>query len=450
MAGQSISKGALTLTTDAAQLQSGLSKAQKQIADFGSSIQGLLSVDVGLHMFDKLKGAYDSFKETIKSAGDEAETTLANAMAFGTTAENLQAISGAAQLAGVDTEQFSNILRVAADTAGDAAKGGEDVVKKLQQIGLATTDLAGQNGPDALNIIMDALKKIGNESDRIKAIDDIFGGKRALQVVKLLNADLGDLSEKFKEMGLVLSKQELEKLDEFGDKVQLAEKRLGHWKNKAIVWSGEVVKAFEEFFSGEDWTVAKTETLKQRAEADQKHWDMVSREMDAAQRISDIQAKARKDKFTKDLDTARAKEYTDYLEKIVSLSQSAIAADPIDSFAKTLEGLDYQLQFGKISFDQYDAAVVKSYDSLLKLAGLGGELKLPSAVVAGSVEDIASRNQNLAQANFASSMPGGQIQSMLNAQKEANKALADRILRSPEIRELINNTAPLQNIKGGF
>lgn len=449
MGGQSISKGALTLTTDAQAMQSGLQRAQQSINQFGGSLKNIELFSggaFGLDIFDRLKGSIEGIFETIKKAGDEAETTLANAMAFGTTAEELQKLSGAAQLAGVDTEQFSNILRVAADTAGDAAKGGEDIAKKLQAIGLATADIAGQNAPDALNIMLTALKGISKESDRIKAIDDLFGGKRALQIVKLLNADMGELVGQVEQLGTVLSEDQLKKLDDFADKVQMAQNRFASFGKKALVIASDVVGAFEEFFSGKDWTVLNPkETAAERAAADQNHWDMVSREMDAMERIAAQRKEAQKAEFIRNEDLMKAKALQQYIEEIVSASNAVLKSSPMEQFTKTIEGLDYQMQFGQITADQYDKALLRIAESMGALNSAGENLRLPSAIMAGSQEAARSRIADTAESRFGRG-DNNPIVAAINDMKMQEKMQQQQVIKA--IEKVVENTRPLVELDG--
>lgn len=430
MAGQSISKGAITLTTDASKLQAGLKAAQAQIAQFSSSVTGLMKFQVGLDVFDRIKGAMTGLLSQIQQTGDRAETLLANAMAFGTTAENLQNLSGAAQLAGVDTEKFNEILRVAADVAGEASLNTEEVAKKLRQIGLATTDLAGQSGTDALEILLKAFKGVANESERIHAIGDLLGARRTLQVVKLLNADLDELQDKFKQMGMTFTKEQLEQMDEAGDKAQLVGKKFGYVWDRVIGGIGSALDKAAEFreevkgWFGSSPGAGTVEQLAQFAAEEQDYYDAASKFLDKQNAIQAKQEAARI-KMQEDFQSRmRLEEMTEQATKGLDAAQKFLDfTTPTEQATLAINHMLGLMDAGILRAEEFNMAIEKMGKEFNEITS--GENRLPGAAFRGSIEDVSAK-----------------IQASVRSGESDNRMVQNLL------RDIVENTKPLKNIDG--
>lgn len=412
MAGQSISKGALVLTTDAAALQAGLSKVQSQIESFSNRVTGLLGASLG---FGFVQGTVDQ----LKALGDESENFLNLSEAFEVNVEKLQAWTLAANLAGIETESLMKAMRIASEKFPNEADPFASLTAALEQ-----------------------LRGISNVQERIKAASELFGGKNAIEVLKIMKADLPGISA---ELGTaaVMTERQLKAWDKVGDSVSLFMTKV---KN---VFKKGVANTFEDVFGGDDgkslperiteaWK--SIDTLQQKLDSGQVHPMFLAnvvnsiREMKEAVRelenkltqanIAEAVAPIAKahqemqeaakaaERFRDAMFSEQANNRLDSAKKFLDFST------PIDQATMAIEHFLGLFDAGLLTALEFNQAIENLGKEFNKLE----EVQLPSAAFKGSVEAVG--------AGIRDSVRGG----------------SDSRIVQNLLRELIDNTRPLKEI----
>lgn len=367
MAGQSISKGALVLTTDAAQLQSGLSKAQSTIQEFSNRVTGLLGVGLA---FPGLSAVFNKIKEL----GDESENFLNLSEAFEVNVEKLQAWAEAANLAGIETETLVKALRIASEKFPGEADPFASLEKALEQL---------RNIPDV--------------QERIKAASEIFGGKNAIEVLKIMKADLPGVAADLEKFSL--SEKQLKQCDEFADRISLGLTRMKNDFKKFVADSipqetnnnPRLLGLLEQMDDLRARVVAAAEGSKQEA-----FWleqvDRLQKEINKQRGIREPadgiakQAEAVKKLNEEFLQTDQLRRL-DFLNDLVAPLEKI---DPIEEFRQQFEGLNNLFEQFQRTPEQYAHALMNLKKALEATGSAAEEVKLPGAAFRGSVEDVSA------------------------------------------------------------
>jgi hypothetical protein len=101
------------------------------------------------------------------------------------TTESLVALQHGAKLAGVEQEQLTTSLDFFNRTLGEAERGSTQAARALAQIGLAYKDIAVLSSEERFGLIADQINKLGSESQKAAARQDLFG-RSSQQMAALL------------------------------------------------------------------------------------------------------------------------------------------------------------------------------------------------------------------------------------------------------------------------
>lgn len=157
----------------------GLDDTTRRITQFGRVGQaagaGLrsMAVQIGsaVAAFASLRAIVDRF---VNSA-QRLDEVRKQAIRLETTTEALSGLQYAANLAGVDAAKLQVAMEKAADGIAEAVAEGGTAAEVFSRIGLDVAQLA-QLSPDQQFLrIAEAIQQIGNQSERIRTVRDIFG-----------------------------------------------------------------------------------------------------------------------------------------------------------------------------------------------------------------------------------------------------------------------------------
>lgn len=436
MAGQSISKGALVLTTDAAALQSGLKEATHAIEAFSHKVLGLFGLHLG---FEGLKHVI----EQIKEMGEQSQDMLLLSKVFDVNVEKMQSLSMATKLAGLETEDLTKALRKAATAFPDEADPVASLMRAFKE-----------------------LSEIEDVNKRIAAAGDIFGGKAAIKTLKIMEADVPKLAEQVK--GLALSEHQLEMWHHLAREIELIELKVKktassfltdfifggdkgtweeqlektqeklseiqkEWKGINNVLSESHAKLIEEGFSESELHDLLNKEIKLRKEmnalqGDAVHLQTEIRKRDQAKNIADAAKAAEKlqndmnilaegnQQFVNQDAVARL----DHLNKIV---ESLEKVDPLVEFRQQFEALNELFDKFQRTPEQYANAVNNLKKAIEATGEAAQEVRLPGAAFRGSVEDISTSIR-------------ASVGTENNRSAEANRLL----------EEIAGNTRPLRDV----
>ena len=167
-----------------------VNRMSSSVGRFGSMISGTVIV-YGLNRF--IRG--------LIAAGDEFDKV---SQQIGLTTEQFQAYSHAANLAGVNSTEFSNAVGQLQRRANDAAEGSQESADAFRQLGVEVKDSNGNliEGDELLKRVADGLKNTSNSSLRTALSMELMGrnGRKLLpmltggrEAVEKMAAELDEL-----------------------------------------------------------------------------------------------------------------------------------------------------------------------------------------------------------------------------------------------------------------
>lgn len=244
-------------TTALNNLESGADKAGDAAKDAGTDVGELADSVKRIEMNEALNKISDGIdaiaqkaidaakhiKEMVDSSSGWADDILTTSSQMGIDTDTLQEW----QYAGRFIDVTAKDMATAQKTLTKRLNGdNKDTLATLEKLGVSTTDADG-NLRDMTDVMMDAvdaLGDIGNETERAQAAMDLFGGA-ASAMNPLIDAGTEawkGYCDEAKEIGVVMSEENVAKLGSYNDQLQQQEARLESLKNEISV---QVLPVFE-------------------------------------------------------------------------------------------------------------------------------------------------------------------------------------------------------------
>jgi hypothetical protein len=211
------------LGTKNSPLVKGLKDAERKLKAFGSSIAsiGTKFAAIGAAGVTTLFLASKRFANLGSELNDMSERT-------GVSAESLQELGYAAQQNGADMETLEAAIRKMSKTVVEASQGSTGASEALAQLGLTARDLANLTVEAQFKLIADRLSKVRNDTLRAALALDVFGksGTKLLPMIKGGIIGLREYAKEARNLGIVLSNEDIQAADAFGDKLDIVRKVL--------------------------------------------------------------------------------------------------------------------------------------------------------------------------------------------------------------------------------
>ena len=186
-------------------LTRGLGQASSRVGSFASSMRsamGTLGVGFGIQQV----------VAHLQRTAQEMENVGDNAILLGASVRQLSLFSGAARIAGMETDSFVTALERMNDAVGTALGGGPDVLSKwgLSADAMGGADLSGQ-----LHMIAERMAELGTAQEKLAMASDLFG-RRNLDLVEILGQGTEALdawARKAEAAGSVLTQTQTDSVD---------------------------------------------------------------------------------------------------------------------------------------------------------------------------------------------------------------------------------------------
>ena len=206
----------------------GLARAQALVAAFGKKISsmgaafgswgsaisgfGTKLAAIGTAALGGLFAASKVFADMSGSLTDMAART-------GLGVEAIQELGYAAKMVGVSIEDLELGIKRMQRKLFEGADGSKSANEALALLGLTIEQLAGMNPEQQFTAIGDALSKIGDPAMRAGIAIEIFGksGTKMLGMFARGAAGMEEFRKKARELGIVLSAEDVAAGDKFGD-----------------------------------------------------------------------------------------------------------------------------------------------------------------------------------------------------------------------------------------
>ena len=178
-------------------------KLKSGAAAFTKTLKQGLATTIGIY------GAVIAIGKTFSDQADEIAKASAK---WGETAEQWQRNQFVWDKLTGDSEAYASALSAVASLEGQALNETDKLANKLAMLGLSFDDLKGKSPSDALQIILDALKAIEDETERTAIAINLFGQSAGMSIAQMANAsssELASFNESLEKTG-ILTNEEVE------------------------------------------------------------------------------------------------------------------------------------------------------------------------------------------------------------------------------------------------
>ena len=207
------------VTANAAQFTSELDKAQAIAKSKGKGINSALSGIGGMIGGALTVGAVTAFGKSVIDLGSQITDLSAQA---NMSQRNFQTLSVLAGDAGVSMEEVAKSSEKMRSKIQDAKDNAADPLNKtLHRLGLTAAGLAGLNTDEKWQAISRALVGAKNQQEAMNIASDIFGEKIGPKLRSTFESLAGGIDKAAAGIGgMILSNDQLARLDDAGDKLQ--------------------------------------------------------------------------------------------------------------------------------------------------------------------------------------------------------------------------------------
>jgi hypothetical protein len=205
-------KAYVEVGTDNNPLNAGLRIAEAKVRAFGQSIGALGKrfLQVGVAVATPFLGAAKLFADAGSELADMSSRT-------GMTVESLSELQYAAQQTGTDLAGVEAAARKMQKGLGEAALGSDDAKVAFEALGLSVDALLKMSPDRQFQTVAKAISYIHDPTLQAAAAMKVFG--KSGTVLLPMIADMGTLTKRARDLGLVMSREDAESADELGDAI---------------------------------------------------------------------------------------------------------------------------------------------------------------------------------------------------------------------------------------
>jgi hypothetical protein len=208
------SRAFVELLVDDSQLVRGLRAAQKKLQAFGAAVQSL-----GKGLFGIGAGLAAPLATASKLFADAGSDLVDMSQRTGASVDALSELGYAAEQSGSDLTTLEGGLRKMQKAVVAAAEGSDSAQQTFRQLGLSASDLAHLSPDQQFELIADRLAKIPNPAHKAALAMEVFGktGTSLLPLMANGAAGIFELRQEAQALGLVMSTEDAQAAEAFGD-----------------------------------------------------------------------------------------------------------------------------------------------------------------------------------------------------------------------------------------
>lgn len=247
--GVDIARLSVLFTSDASQLEKGVSKSLKntgqQFAKWGKMV-GTAGA-----------GAAAALAGVVKSAATAADSLAKTSRKLGTTTDELAGLRHAAEQTGVASNTLDMGLQRMTRRIAEAAAGTGEAKNALIELGLSADALNRAGPAEAMRQIAEAMKNVENQGDRVRLAMKLFDSEGVALVNTLgLGADgLREMQTEAERLGLSFDEVDARRFEEMNDSLDVMRKQFVGLRNTLAVELLPVVELVKDVFG--DMTLAE-------------------------------------------------------------------------------------------------------------------------------------------------------------------------------------------------
>ncbi len=248
----------IDLTMKTARLSSDISKAKKKTASFRNSVQrdmrkiknAAISAGKSIAKIGVIAGAaaIGGLTLMVNKSIEMNDELAKTADKLGVTTKELAGLRHAADLTGVSNQAFSKGLQNMVKTIRDAGDGLATYTRTYDRLGLSVEDLQKLNPAEQFLIVADAISKVENNTQRVGAAYDVFGGRATalINTVNLGTEGLQAMIQEAEDLGIALNRVDASKIEAAKDAITRASAAFEGVGNKITIKLAPFITALGE------------------------------------------------------------------------------------------------------------------------------------------------------------------------------------------------------------
>ena len=219
---RAIANLAVVISARTKRFEKGFALATKRLKRFGKSI---LRVTAGIRRFGMLLlgaigiGSIAAFAASVWKSVQALDALAKSSDRLKIGPERLEGLRHAARLAGMDTEKLDQSLVYLRRRLSEAASGLSTSADAFGMLGLNIQDMLKLPLDQQLAKVADGMRRLTNQSDRVRVAMDLFGRSGAGMINLLAGGSkaMDDATAKLKQYGGAFSRFDLAKVEAFND-----------------------------------------------------------------------------------------------------------------------------------------------------------------------------------------------------------------------------------------
>jgi hypothetical protein len=130
---------------------------------------------------------------------------------------------------------------------GDAAQGAKAPTEALERLGITLEQIKGKSAGDVIPLIAEGMKRLPDDAQRAAVAVDLFGkaGQKLMPLLSEGAAGIKALTDAAREMGLVLTPEEIANADKYGDMMAALDKKVDAQLAAKLAKNAEALYQFE-------------------------------------------------------------------------------------------------------------------------------------------------------------------------------------------------------------
>jgi hypothetical protein len=202
----------------------------------GGALAGMVAWDTVQALRDMTRAAVDS----VGALGEQAQQ-------LGVTTDALQEYRYAASQTGIEQAEMDQALSQLTRRLGDAAQGAKAPTEALERLGITLDQIKGRSAGDVIPLIAEGMKRLPDDAQRAAVAVDLFGkaGQKLMPLLSEGAAGIKALTDAAREMGLVLTPEEIANADKYGDMMAALDKKVDAQLAAKLAKNAEALYQFE-------------------------------------------------------------------------------------------------------------------------------------------------------------------------------------------------------------
>ncbi len=196
-------------------LKKSLLKAQRSIKKFANNaIKTLKKISVGLTV--GAGAAITAITVMVNKYAAEIDKLAKTSSKLGITVKSLQKLQYQAELSGVGAVKSNKAFNKMITVIADASNGLSTAKRAFDKLGLSVDHIKSLSADKQLYAIAEAMKNVGNQTEKIGIAKDIFGAG-ATDFLNLLNSNLNETGKEFDSLGISITQAGAKMVESYND-----------------------------------------------------------------------------------------------------------------------------------------------------------------------------------------------------------------------------------------